>query len=141
MPASPQERATQRHAADDAHCLPVWVPARSAPVRDYYPVWEEPIAFERVLQTFHARAKKENVGYPLLNICLKLSSGRHALIDAPLDSPHRVSISLELAEDDQSRTDGHCLGYVHRRDLEEILGALGRTLTLPAVKHPYQWRD
>lgn len=120
---------------------PTWIPLRSAPACNYYPVWEERIPFSCVLKAFGAKSVKVNVGYPQRCICIKLTSGRYALIDTPEDHQESISISLELCEDAETRRDENCIGFVHSRDIKEILTAMGQKYRPPAHLYPYQWRD
>lgn len=121
--------------------VPVWVPDREAPACNYYPVWEAAIPFPRVLACFRAKAARNNVGYPELSVCIKLTSGRYAQIDAPESNQHSIWISLELSEDAESRQDDNCIGFVHSSDIRELLEALGEPYAPPGIRFPYQWRD
>ena len=123
----------------------IWVPMKYAPVCNYYPVWQEVIPFQHALKAFAAKATRHNVGYSLLGICIKLTSGRYAQIDAPEDRQESISISLELEEDAQTKKDRNCIGLVHIKDIKEILAALGRTYEpprlAPGLQFPYHWRE
>jgi hypothetical protein len=120
---------------------PTWVPKKYAPVCHYYPVWREPISFQHALKAFGAKPTRENVGYSLLGICIKLTRGRYALIDAPEDRQESISISLELEEDAETRKDENCIGLVRSSDIKEILGVLGQEYEPPLLRYPYQWRE
>lgn len=120
---------------------PTWIPRKYAPVCDYYPVWNEPIPFQHAVKAFGAKPTRENVGYSLLCICIKLTSGRYALIDAPEDRQESISISLKLTEDAETRKNEDCIGFVHRSDIKEILATLGQEYRPPPFLYPYQWRD
>lgn len=120
---------------------PTWIPFKSAPACNYYPVWHECIPFPHVAKAFGARSARVDVGYPQLCICIKLTAGRYALIETPADRQQSISISLELGEDAETRKDKNCIGFVHISDIKEILAALGQEYRAPVRQFPYQWRD
>ena len=120
---------------------PTWVPRKDAPTCHYFPVWKEDISFMTAARAFSARPTCENVGYRCLVFCVRLTSGRYALIDAPEHKQESISISLELEEDAESRKNEACMGFVRVCDIKEILGAMGREHVPPKVHYSYEWRE
>ena len=120
----------------------VWIPTNKAPVCNFFPVWTELIAFEMVLEKFKAKATRQKVGHTAdLDFCVKLTSGRYAVISSRENAMHAISIYLELGEDEKTAQDENCIGFAHICDIRELLTFFVRPFVLPTVVYPYEWRE
>lgn len=116
-----------------------WIPLKEAPRLFYFPMHFEGVSMKHAASVFAARPLRSDVGIRLwvLHFCVKLTSGRYAVIGAREDSPEQISIELEV--EDSKKDYPH--GYVHVADLREILAALGREVQLPLKNCQYHWRE
>jgi hypothetical protein len=116
---------------------PIWVPDAQIPALSYFPMYEDTVSIHRAATAFSAELERTDVGYWMQYFCVKLTSGRYALLQAPETSSGQISIELEVEDSHQD----YPMGYVHRGDLHEILGVLGRECELPLKDCQYHWRD
>jgi len=116
---------------------PIWVPDAQAPALFYFPMYEDTVSIHRAATAFSAELKRADVGYWMQYFCVKLTSGRYALLQAQEASPGQLSIELEVEDSHQE----YPMGYVHSGDLREILEVLGRDCEQPLKNCQYHWRD
>lgn len=120
---------------------PQWVPGKQIPRLFYFPMYEDGVSIERAAKAFSAKTLRADVGIKLWvrYFCIKLTSGRYAIIEARESNPGVISVELEVESAPTTQEYPH--GYVHISDLKEILGVLGRECQLPLKNCQYQWRD
>ena len=118
---------------------PMWVPFGRAPRLFYFPMYELSCQFSRVEAAFSAKSKRLDGGdgFWHLFFCVKLTSGRYAMIQCKEANPSSVSIELEVDESEEEWP----LGYVYVSDLKEILSVIDTECVYPLLKCQYEWRE
>ncbi len=136
-----------RHVLKQAAALPlakrtrpdhaVWVPLGDLPACHYHEAWVEQASFESALEYYGAKATRDSSAGPgTRRFYIQLTSGRYACIESRRDFPQTVIVSLEV---DTRKAGKHSGGKVYVRDIEEILGPMGGTFTMPTANLYIGW--
>ncbi len=118
---------------------PVWVANKKIPYLLYFPMYQDDVSIHHAARAFSAKTSRQDLGMQYWHVyfCVKLTSGRYAIIQAKEKQPEQIEIELEV---EPTKTD-YPMGFVYTKDLQEILNVLGRECRLPLKNCQYQWRE